>query len=205
MDFYSKYIKYKTKYIQLKYNHFIGGSKDDFFFIHDTFNFDNLISILKDNQIKLSSLVDKDRRFRSKDDNMNYIYGTIYFKSLNNLSHIPNFTLILSHKLLDDYKIIINKGWTGSQLITINLDDSPKKKYKKLKFLKSWLKNPKGFPSTLIDPSGLMMHEVLFEKNIPIDKYLIGITCNQCSQEQLNEIKKYTKVNINTTNLISNT
>lgn len=49
------------------------------------------------------------------------------------------------------------------------------------------------------------MHEVLFNKNIPIDKYLIGITCNHCDEIKINEIKKYNNnIKIFTNNLVPN-
>jgi len=205
MNYYYKYIKYKTKYLSIKNDKLIqeGGKNNKYYFIHNTTNYDNLISILKTGEIKISSQVEKERRKRTS-GNVNFIFGTMYLKSLNNLTHMPDYTLILSEKLLDDYEIRFNKGWTGNELTTIKLDDNNKDKKNKLSIVKRFIKNPKDLPEKLRDPTGLMIHEVLFSKNIPLDKYLLGITCNNCTNEQINEIKKYTSVNIYTSNIIPN-
>ena len=202
MNYYDKYIKYKSKYLHLKKNDINqnGGKNNKYFFIHNTTTFDNLLTILKTNTLKISSQVDKERRTKTS-GNVNYIYSTMYFKDLNNLTHLPDFSLILSDKLLQEYDIRINKGWTGNELISISHTDDKLIKNKKFNILKKFLKNPKDFPKTLIEPSGLLMHEVLFDRNIEIDKYLLGIVCNKCNNEQLSELKKF-NYKIYTTNII---
>ena len=201
MDYYKKYIKYKTKYLQIKTINQKGGNKDKFFFVYNTTKYDNLLNILKTGVLKISSKVSKKRRFRTsgKVDN---IYGSIYFKDLENLSHLPDYSILLSEKLLEDYDIRFNKGWTGNEIISINKDDKESEKYNKLEKVKEFLKDPKDFPEKLKEPTGLMMHEAVFNKDIPIKEYLIGIVCNSCSEEEINKIKKYTNVKIYTTNLV---
>lgn len=203
MNYYYKYIKYKTKYQNLKKNivEQKGGNKEKIFFIHSTTNYDNLIKILETNKIKISSQVEKERRNRTS-GNVNFIFGNIYFSSVNNLTHLPDYTLILSDKLLKKYDIRFNKGWTGNEILTINHKDNYLDKKEKLEKVKNFLENPLDLPEKLRDPSGLMNHEILINKNIPIKKYLIGIICNNCNDEQIKEIKKYVNIPIFKNNLV---
>jgi len=204
MNYYNKYLKYKNKYLQLKNKNQSGGNINKYIFVHNTTTFDNLIEILKTREIKISSQVDVKRRIRTGDSIHNFIYGNIYFYDIKNMIHFQNYTLILSPKLLKDYDMRFNKGWTGIKLTEIKQNDKLKIKNKKLKVVKEWLKNPNDLPEILrSDTSGFMMHEVLFNKNIPIDKYLIGISCNGCDEIKINEIKKYNNnIKIFTNNLV---
>ncbi len=123
---------------------------------------------------------------------------------MDNLTYLRNFTLILSEKLLKKYDAIFHKGWTGNQITKIKHTDTKKEKETKLRKIKKFIKNPIELPEILRDPTGLMLHEVLFDKNISIDKYLIGIVCNHCdkSKIKIKEIKRYTNVPIYENNLI---
>ena len=208
MNYYNKYLKYKNKYLKLK-NITInqnGGNKNEFIFVHNTTTYDNLLEILKTGEIKISSQVDSKRRIRTGDNSHDFIYGNIYFYDIKNMTHFQDLTLILSPKLLEDYNIRFNKGWTGKKITEIKQKDKKKTKNKKLELVKEWLKNPIDLPEILrSDLSGFMLHEVVFNKNIPIDKYLIGITCNHCDETKINEIKKHTNnIKIFTNNLIPN-
>ena len=205
MDYYDKYLKYKKKYLELKITQNGGNYNDNFIFSHNTTTFDNLLEILKSGEIKISSLVDEKRRIRTGENLHNFIYGNIYFYDIKNMTHFQDYTLLLSPTLLEDYDIKINKGWTGKQLVYIKNNNSTKTKNNKLNKVKSWLKNPIDLSEILrSDTSGFMLHEVLFYKNIPIKKYLVGIICNQCDESKLNQIKKYidSSVKIHLTNVI---
>jgi hypothetical protein len=188
-----KYSKYKLKMINL--NNQNGGTDifNNILFIHNTFGYDNLISILKSGILKLGSKVDEKQRKLSGGIPMDEIYMNIYFKDLKNLPSPCG--LIFSSKLLEDYDVTINAGWKGKKFVEIKKND--KKKKNKINKVKKFLKNPKKILSeklTNILP-GIMTHEVLFFEDIPIKDYLIGITDCGYTDKQKKEIQNIIKKN----------
>lgn len=123
--YHHKYSKYKLKIIDLIVQK--GGTNilNNILFVHNTFGYDNLISILKSGMLNLGSKVDKKHRKLSGGIPMDEIYMNIYFKDLKNLSSPCG--LIFSSKLLDDYSFTVNAGWRGKKLVIIK----KKRKYKK--------------------------------------------------------------------------
>lgn len=89
-----EYQKYINKYLALKNQ--TGGKTYDFYFVHGTKNLNNIYSILKD--------VKQDQRMHSGNTPLPYIYANIYFNDIKNLSH---------PKIINDYNIIFNEGWTS--------------------------------------------------------------------------------------------
>ena len=126
MNYYNKYLKYKNKYLQLKNINQIGGSINKYIFVHNTTTYDNLIEILKTGEIKISSQVDVKRRIRTGESTHDFIYGNIYFYDIKNMTHFQDYSLILSPKLLQDYDMRFNKGWTGKKIIEIKQKDKLK-------------------------------------------------------------------------------
>jgi hypothetical protein len=157
---------------------------DNINFFHNTFGYDNLISILESRVLKLGSNVEKKRRKLSGGEPMDAIYMNIYFKDLKNLDSVCG--LIFSSKLIKDYKLIVNAGWQGQPIVEITNSDKIKNK---IKIIRKFLKNPKKIlPENLVNSlPKFMLHEVLFFENIPIKDYLIGIAnCGFTKKEMKN-------------------
>ncbi len=182
------------KYIS-KINNLMGGAIfDNIVFIHNTFDYYNLISILESGVLKKGSDVDEKRRKLSGGEPMDEIYMNIYFKDLENLDNLCG--LVFSSKLLIDYDIVVKAGWRGKILVDIKKDDVKKIKIKKIKKVRKFLRNPKKIlPEKVVDmltktKSRTMIHEVLFFENIKIKDYLIGITNCGFSEDENNNIRK---------------
>lgn len=133
-----EYQKYINKYLALKNQ--TGGKTYDFYFVHGTKNLNNIYSILKDGKIKLGKDVKQDQRMHSGNTPLPYIYANIYFNDIKNLSH---------PKIINDYNIIFNEGWTSFPSNNIILNQ------KNIKKVKKFVKNPtsltplvKEFPGT---------------------------------------------------------
>ena len=54
------------------------------------------------------------------------------------------------------------------------------------------MKNPTYYPKFIIDYSGYLAHEIIIDRSIPLDKYLISIYC-VCSKNYKNKISKIIK------------
>jgi hypothetical protein len=167
---------------------------DNIVFIHNTFGYDNLISILESGVLKLGSKVDKNQRKLSGGKPMDEIYMNLYFKNLKNLDSPCG--LVFSSKLLKDYDITINAGWRGRTIIEIKKIDEVKEKEEKIISVKKFFENPKSIlPENLVEilPK-FMLHEVLFFDDIPIKDYLVGITdCGFTDEEKKNISKTLDK------------
>lgn len=191
MDSSYKYIKYKTSSYSLN-----GGYKKNFYFIHGTKNIMTLLSILKDGDIKLGKDVPKQYRKLSGDQPLEYIYNHIYFEDLKNLTHLQDYSLIISPDIIKDYGICFNKGWQvgpTKDSIIIEKDNDNKTIATKLKEIRKFIKNP-TLPQKIIEFSPFLHHEVLFDKPIQLDKYLLGIMCLKCDNDpKFNHIEKIIK------------
>lgn len=169
-----KYNKYSEKIEQ------IGGKKEKFYFIHNPMGYSNMIEILKSGEMKLGSEVSKRRRKMSGMEVFGSIFTTIYFPELKNIKHWPG--LVFSQDLFYDYDLHVDAGWGNKDLVDIKKDDSKKDKDKALKKIKKYLKNPTSVLETKILAAlgDFMMTQALFNKRIPLDKYLVAI-CGYCN------------------------
>jgi hypothetical protein len=194
---------YKYKYKYNKYNNKMdnlesqdgGGNKfmENITFIHNTFGYDNLLSILESGVLKLGSKVEKERRKLSGGKPMDNIYMSMYFKDIKNLDE--KCGLVFSSNLMNDFDMEINAGWRGKTIVEIKKDDIMKEKKNKIRSVKNFLENPGTIlAKNLVDilPK-VMMHEVLFFDDIPIEKYLIGIYDCGFSKKEKNDILKILK------------
>lgn len=170
-----------------------GKTKEKFLIIHNTNNESNLFDILNDGILKPLNELDSSKGQLGKNKDSNLIYTITYFYDLKNLTHLWDYCLIFSSDLFYDYNTWFNNSWQGgilkSSLTTKNINK-----------IKQRIKNPKVNKKlqNLIKDSHLN-HELIFNKNIPLDKYLIGVICNECDKKHL---QKLTNVPIFTTNLI---
>lgn len=170
-------------------------NKKKFIIIHNTSTKQNLIDILKDREIKSLNKLDKAKGKKGQNFDTDLIYTITYFYDIKNLTHLPDYCLILSSELFYDYDTFFNNSWQGGIMKTTI-------KTKDINKIKKRIINPKVNKKLkkLIINSPLN-HELIFNKSIPLDKYLIGIVCNGCDIEDLN---KLTNVAIFTDNVIPN-
>ena len=188
IDYKQKYLKYKTKYNNLKNN---------FYFIHNTSSIKTLISILKKGKILLGSDVKEDERKHSGGKPMDYIFGHIYFEDLKNLSNTQDFAIILHPKIIKKYDIIFNKGWQAGpgdpkykRSIQLLKSDDVNTRNIKITQIRKFLKNPHADPNiSYIPPNEFLQHEVVFDKPILLKDNIIGIICLLC--DTVDDRKKY--------------
>lgn len=197
MDYHKKYIKYKTKYLQLKKHNMNGGAypKDipNFYIIHGIFKPTNLKYILNDGYIKIGKeLPSKHLIMSTPEHPHDYIFGSVYFEDLKNLSYFWQSSIVLHPKLIWDHGCIFKCGWSGGILhkndIIIKRHDIQFKK--KIQQMHDFIKNPIG----VIDKeNAYMTHEIIFNKKINIKKYALMVTCNFCDDKNFKKIKKLIK------------
>lgn len=205
--YYTKYIKYKYKYLTLKAENNLKKSNMtdktypyDFYFVHMMFGTENIIPILKDGIMKPGKDLPERRRHLSKYDPLKYIYANIYFEDLknlyaNNIPFLPSPGLILNPDLIKKQNIIFNKGWFVSprdDSIYFDKNDTTDVLNKKLNDVKDFLKNPKPL-SEYVPYVPIMTHEILFENPIPLKNNLLAITCSGCPSSEITKIKKALK------------
>lgn len=163
----------------VSYNH-------PFYFTHGTFFAKNMIAILKDGFIKPNKDIDPKFRILGGGEELDDIYGHIYFDEYPNT--MPTYfepCFILHPKILCDFDIKIHKIWRLNET-TINKSNSPKKIKKELDDLRKYLINSANKIETHPDGSKTISswyyrHEILFNKKISIKKYVIGIVCDDCA------------------------
>jgi hypothetical protein len=188
MNYYDKYQKYKKKYMYLK------NSKYDFYLVHDT-RFENLELILKSGKIKLGKNVPEEKRKYCGDHPSDYIFTSIFFEDIKNLSHLGDFNLILHPKIVFEQKNTFNKGWEGGPSnngISLSKKDSHEITNKKLEEIRKFLKNP-TLPEKLKNFNSFLHHEVVFEEPIDIYGNLLAIECNSCDEKVINKLKSIMK------------
>ncbi len=183
-----KYKKYKNKYTQLTKK-----SHEKYYFVHFTKGLPSLLNILKTGYVKAGKDVAPKYRFFGGEEGCENIYANINFESLNNISYLPFYGIIISPKIINTHNIIFNKGWGGGfgKQIIIKKTQNKKTKNKKIKKIHKWLVNPK-LPK-MIKSSEKMQHEILFDKSINIKKYVIGIICTHCTKYKIDKLKKALK------------
>lgn len=120
-------------------------------------------------------------------ESLDYIYGHIYFEDLKNLSS-GWIRFIINPKNMFDQGFIFNKNWvTYHNIYSIHIkktDSIPT--IKKLNKIRQIIKNPESWLPEI------MQHEILFDKEIDLTKYLLAIICN-CSDDEINKIKSIIK------------
>jgi len=191
MNYFSKYIECKSDYFVLRKNMFGGDNrqKDKFIFLHFTKNYDSLIDILKDGTLKAGKYLKNEQLFMSGDTKSKYIYMSIYFDNIKNLTHGMDYTLIFRPEIYYNNKkeIRFNKGWGFKKMdLTENRNDN-------IKIIKKYLQELDELPEKIKEFSPLLHHEILFEGKIRLRGNLIGIICNNCSKEKLIEINNTLK------------
>ncbi len=163
---------------------------NEFFFVHNTFGYNNLIDILKSGILKKGSEMPEEKRKLSGGIPKDNIYMSIYFENLPE-QYLP-CGLVFSSRILNDYDITINAGWGGNEICSISHKDSKKIKIKKINKIKNFIKNPEKILEPLRAKTlknNIMLHEVLLYENIPLDKYLVKINNCGFTDEEMEEIK----------------
>lgn len=212
---YNNYIKWKTKYVKLKLlesklimekqcvqnnNSFdlqnqLAGSKDqyDFYITHGTSKLSNLISILANGKIKLGKDVTKEHRVISKGKANKHIYANIYFdEHINLMDNYIDYTIILSPKILEDFDIKFNSGWSdepgSSSLLEFKTSDNLSERRTKLSEAKKFIS------TTLKSKPNIKQHELIFDQPIDISKYILGVTCINCDDKNADRFIKIKKM-----------
>jgi hypothetical protein len=88
--------------------------------------------------------------------------------------------------------IEFHKGWSSLPIPKehkLKKIDSEKTRNNKLNSIRKFLKNPIELPKILRD-SPINNHEVMFDKNISLNKYVVGIIYNFDDKKKLEKIKK---------------
>ncbi len=174
-------------------NQLIGGydSKNDFYITHSVASGEKtLFEILKDGYLRPGKEIHHANILSS--GGLENIYANINFCDLKNIEYIGNVSLQFSSQLIFDFGIIFNRGWfmyPRDTSIWIHESDTLAVKYNKLNEIKEYLKNPTFYPKFLIEYSGYIAHEIMIDRPIPLDKYLISINC-VCSKKYKNKISK---------------
>lgn len=187
-----KYKKYKSKYIQLKRSiERINTMTPSFYFIHTT-SWKNLEKILEDNCLAPSIHLDPEH-VRLGGHPLDCVFMHIFFDELKNIINNPGVSLLLSPEIINHFDIIFNKSWVGEKdndSLFISKKDSINKKSKKIRKMYEYLEKPENMPTekNLFGWHGV--HEVLICEKIPLDKFLIGIICPDCSRQQIKKLKR---------------
>ena len=200
MPYKYKYIKYKTKYLNLKKK--MNTKLYNFYFIHSTTIFQNLLDILRTGILFPGKYLTLEQRKLYGEEPSDYVYANIYFEDIKNIEYTLDYTLILHPKIMDVDGFFFNIGWQKFPLkkseilaiessnnstikypqtgIEISANDSPEIVNQKLKEIHDFLKNLK-LPEILLSSPGIMHHEILFDHPINLsNSNLIGIICNYC-------------------------
>ena len=167
-------------------------ARNNFYFTHSVAGGEKVLyTILKDGYLRPGKDV-KHANIYSPGD-LEHVYGNINFSDLNNIDLIGNVSLQFSPQLMFDYGMIFNKGWFKypyDSSIQIHESDTMEEKYKKLNEMKEYVKNPTFYPFKI---SGYMAHEIMIDRAIPLNKYLISINC-VCSKKYKKKISKIIKI-----------
>ncbi|XWV25376.1 hypothetical protein QJ856_gp0388 [Tupanvirus deep ocean] len=206
-----KYVKYKTKYLNLKKEINKNQFEHNFYFLHSTTRFENLLDVLKTGVLYPGKYVKRKQRVHYGPDPSEYLYANIYFDDIKNIKkNFFNFTLLLHPKIMNENGFFFNKGWQkhpyrGPDIvredaitkkpvkypqtgIEIFGDDSQQEVNQKLKKIHDFLENP-DLPQVFLG-SEILEHEVLFDHPINLsDNNLIGVICYNCDKFYQNNKK----------------
>lgn len=168
-----------------------------------THNSNNFEKIIRSGILKLGSNVSKEERKYSGGKPLPYIYMNIFFVNdlINesyNISLRPG-TLIFNDNLLHDYKCIFNDAhYSHTNYDSIIIKKNDPNTDKKLKEIRKKINEKSSDPKFKKFPYELN-HEILFDRQINIKKYLIGIICDKNDIkhiEQLSHKYGYNKIKI---------
>jgi hypothetical protein len=212
IDYYGKYIKYYEKYNNLKRSmkNVEKYTFNDFLIIHEAFSmekngFDNLVKILEDGYIKLGKDVElKYRKLGGDENKADHIFSLIYVDEVKDIMHTANFGLIIDPKILYERNFYFNRGWQGcvidksvkgtivkKSIIGLKID-TDNKINKKINRILKYIKHPTGVPE-IFKKCHFSNHELLFDEKIPLDEYVIGISCTGCDEKGLIKINNIIK------------
>ncbi len=197
--YFQKYIKYKKKYYTTKKEL---EQNNKFYIVHGTNSLINMLKIIDSGYIKSSSELTSTYKGLGENKSSKFIYGNIYFdefienkySSTSYKDDYMNYSIILHPNILDEFPIFVNKKWNGDIFTQIATNDKLIEKEIKIKNIFEYIKERlqddcKEYNKT---------HEILFSSKIPIKKYILAVTCNECENkfpEKLVQIKKYLKRN----------
>src|SRR5688572_24539680 len=83
----------------------------NFYFIHSTTVFENLLDILKTGILYQGKYVSVEQRQFYGPEPSDYVYANIYFEDIDNIKYPRDYTLILSPKIMEENGFFFNKGW----------------------------------------------------------------------------------------------
>lgn len=187
MNYYNHYIKYKSKYKNLKKSMSVVYPKYNFNFLHTTKNLKNLKNILKEGFIKLGSDVAIEDKYLSGYEDEPYIYANIYFKDSDNLEWFNDLSLVIKPEIIDEQIAILIGGWGNKEIGIINPTDSKEVKIQKLERMKNYILNPYDLPKLVLECPKYKQHEVRFTSPIDIKKNLEGISIGYNNEKERDE------------------
>lgn len=186
MDYFERYIKYKSKYSRLKNSI---ENKYNFYFVHMTKNFKNFKNIIKSGQIKLGSDIPIKDKFLSGFIDEPYVFTNIYFEDLDNLEEFKDLSFIIKPEIIDSQPIEFIGGWGNISIEKIKPNDSKLVKIEKINQMKNFIENPHDLPNIVLESPKFMQHEVRFSNPIDIHKYLEGVVIGGYTNHDELEIK----------------
>lgn len=158
-------------------------NKYKFYFMHST-TYNNLLSIIEDEEIRLGDEpVDNERVLSTGHDK---VYLNIRFDDLKNINTSPHrYVLLLSAQILKDYDVEVDKGWGHASFMTITKNDPAIDS--KIKKIYNFVKKP-DLPKMLLSID-FMQHQFLLSQRVNIKKYLIGIVSMHFENSELITIR----------------
>lgn len=187
MNYYNHYIKYKSKYKNLKKSMSVVYPKYNFNFLHTTKNLKNLKNILKEGLIKLGSDIPIEDKYLSGYEDEPYIFANIYFEDMDNLEWFNDYSLIIKPEIIDYQQVMMIGGWGNKEIGIINPSDNKEVKIQKLEQMKKYVLNPQDLPEILLSSPKYMQQEVRFTSPIDIKKYLEGISIGYENEKERDE------------------
>lgn len=164
----------------------------NFCFFHNTLKLDSVLAILKDGYIKAGTDVPKKYRTLGGEEGSEKIFGQIYFNDLKNTIPWGIASFIIDKNILCDMNVEFHIGWGGWNMkeeYKLNKTDKETVRKNKLDSIRKFLKNPSELPKILRE-SQINNHEIMFDKNISVKKYVVGIVYNFEDKKQLEKIQK---------------
>lgn len=195
-SWHDKYKKCKNVYKNICKQYMINNI-GDFYITHMIVGGEaSLYEILKDGYLRPGKDVKHQHLLAA--NSLEHIYGNINFCDLNNIGTLGSFSLQFHPQVIFDYGMIFNRGWFKypyESSVYIYDTDTFEDKIIKLKKIKEYLMNPTFYPKHLSKSlDGKMLHEIMINRPIQLDKYLIGINC-VCSDTDKNKIKHIVNLN----------
>lgn len=176
-----------------------------YFLLHATKNFDNLRSILLDGYIYQGKDVDPSKRFYYGDKlesttASDYVYTSINFTDINNISQTKQVCLLLDPIVLKKYGGSFSVGWSYIPNKVI-IDRNDILYDKKIGEIKEIVSNIDEYLPAKLQSIPFMTNEITINNKIST-KYVIGIICYTVDQKEIEELRRLTgnKIPIYNTN-----